>query len=147
MRLARLGSRSRRTLEQGHERPHEAAGAAGIARGVLGVAPARPGDVEVDPGRRAHELLEKLGRRDRPPHLPPTFFRSATWLLSCSLKSSSSGSRQTRSPVLPAGGDQLLAERLVVAEQAGDLVAQRDDARAGEGGQVEHACGCARRRS
>ena len=40
--------------------------AAGIAGRVVGIAPARPGDIEVDPRRRADELFEKLGRRDGP---------------------------------------------------------------------------------
>ena len=35
------------------------------------------------------------------------------------------------------GGQQIVGQLVVVAEQAGQILAQRDDDRAGEGGQVD----------
>ena len=48
---------------------------------------------------------------------------------------------QARSQASCAGRQQLLRERIVVAEQAGGDVAERDDAGAGERGDVDHRVG------
>jgi len=52
------------SFQIGNQSPHKTAGSSRVARRAVGIVPARPGDIEVNPGCRADELLEKLGRRD-----------------------------------------------------------------------------------
>ena len=51
------------------------------------------------------------------------------------------GSGHTRSPTRSAAAWTCVAPRVVVAHQAGDLLAERDDAGAGERGEVDHGRG------
>ncbi len=95
--------------------------------------------------RCAHFIpLVKLPRKApavmAPPSRPPTLARSAKLLRSCSAYSSVSGSCQPRVAGARTSGDQFLRERIVVAHDAGEVVAQRNHAGAGEGGDVHDGC-------
>ena len=97
-------------LDQSHQRSDEAAGAARVASGVLGIAPARAGDVEVDPGRRADELLEELRGRDGPAPFPADVLQVGDVALELLLVIVVERQPPDAFAGLPAGGEQVLAE-------------------------------------
>ncbi len=78
--------------------------------GGVGIGPARAGDIQVDPGRRADELLEKLGRRDRPAPLPTDVLPVGHLALELFLEIIVERKPPDSFPGSPAGGLEFLTE-------------------------------------
>ena len=82
--------------------------------------------------------LRNIAAVIEPPGRPPMFFTSATWLSISLSYCAGSGMRQSASPVALRGRQQVRRQRLVVAVEARQILAERDDDRAGQRRQVDH---------
>ena len=73
-----------------------------------------------------------------PPHLPPVFFMSATFESIILSYFGPSGRRHSFSPVALPAAISRAGKLVVVAEQAGMLLAERDHHRAGQRREIDH---------
>src|SRR5690606_38914897 len=103
--------------------------------------PTGAGDVEMDPGDRADELLKELGRGDRASPSSADVLQVGDVAFEQFLEVVVHG----QGPDALAGSLARLAhvpaELLVVGEEAGDLGSQGDDAGPGQRGEVEDSGG------
>ena len=120
------------------ERAHAEAGTTLGEVAVVGVRARRTGDVEVHPRRAVDELLQEQSGRERAAVAAADVLEVGDLRLELLAVLGGQRERPHRFAGAVGGGADLVGPVVVVAHESGDLVAQRDHARAGEGREVDH---------
>ncbi|GBC83584.1 hypothetical protein HRbin10_02734 [bacterium HR10] len=118
------------------ERPHAHSRRPARHVWLLLVEPCRPGDVHVRPRRLFGELLQEIGGRDRSGLAPPHILEIGDLALELLAILGIQGHRPELLPGLAPGGDQLLDQRSIIAEDGRIDRPEGDHAGSGERGQV-----------